>query len=82
MASLTPSQLQALLDGPAERTPPGMTPNFIDPPSIYPEILFTLVLTLSISTFAVALRTYTKLRVIEAWHLEDCTSALIVQAHS
>ena len=75
-ASMTPAQLQALLDGPAESPPPGVIPNFVDPPSIYPQIIVTLVLTLCISTLALAIRTYTKLRVIKAWHLEDCTSAL------
>ena len=73
---MTPAQLQALLDGPAGSPPPGVIPNFVDPPSIYPQIIVTLVLTLSISTLALVIRTYTKLRVIKAWHLEDCTSAL------
>ena len=72
-ASLTPAQLQALLDGPAVSPPPGVIPNFVDPPSLYPQIIVTLVLTLSIATLAVIIRVYTKLHVIKAWHLEDCT---------
>ena len=74
-AQLTPDQVQALLDGPAGTPPPGMKPNFVDPPSLFTPIIVTLALTLFISTSALAMRIYTKLRIIKAWHLEDCILA-------
>ena len=70
--SLTLAQEQALLDGPAGTPPPGVRPNFEDPVSIYPQIIMALVITLALSTFALTIRAYTKLRIIKAWHLEDC----------
>lgn len=73
---LTPAQLQKLLNGPAGTPPPHVQPNFDNPTSLHAYVIFTLVFIFTISTVAVAVRVYTKLRVIRSLVIEDCTFLL------
>lgn len=71
MAS-TGAAVEAKLNGPAMHPPPGVEPNFVDPPNL--EHIFILVLTLcvSFSAIAVFLRMYTKLFILRKVAFEDC----------
>ena len=52
--------------------PEGVTPNFVNPYSIQPALIGTLVAALSVSTIFVFLRMYTKLFIRKSTGLEDC----------
>ncbi|KAI9793317.1 MAG: hypothetical protein M1833_000762 [Piccolia ochrophora] len=66
--------------------PPGITPNFVDPPSIAYRLIVLFVVGTFISTSFIIMRLYTKARIIRAFGAEDvfCTLAwictLVVQA--
>ena len=71
-ALLTPEQLQELLNGPAGTPPLHVQPNFDNPTSLHVYAIPTLVLSLTISTVALVVRMYTKLRIIRSLVVEDC----------
>ena len=71
-AQLSSQQLEALLNEPAGPPPPGVRPNFDDPPNLDGLIILTLTLCLMFSTLAVSMRSYTKLSLIRSWDYEDC----------
>ena len=52
--------------------PPGITPNFVNPPSIHLEASITLVICLAITTPLVWLRLYTRLYIMKSRGLDDC----------
>jgi hypothetical protein len=69
---LTPEQQHALLEGPALTPPPGVLPNFVDPPNrnvMTYGILFTCA---SLSAVVVAIRVYTKAFCTRRILIEDC----------
>lgn len=68
----TPEQLQALLNGPGLVPPPGVIPNFIDPPNLRHTAIAVQVVTLVLSTFAVAMRIYTKAYIKRQMAAADC----------
>lgn len=68
----TPQELEAILEGPALQAPPGQTYNLIDPPNKNFWFIVTLTITVTISTFAVLIRVYTKFFVVKLRGLEDC----------
>lgn len=82
MSSPTPEQLQALLNGPALKPPPGVVPNFIDPPNLYDTAIAVQIVTLVLSTVAVAMRIYTKVRIIHQMAAADCRSFLFFAGFS
>lgn len=57
---------------PALETPPGATPDFINPPDLTTEFYIDLVLCLTISSLAVCMRMWTKARLIQKVGREDC----------
>lgn len=69
---MTPAMLEILLNGPAMTPPPGVQPNFIDPPNFANTALVVELIFLILSTLAVIIRAYTKLRVNKKLDLEDC----------
>ena len=71
MATL--QQMQALLDGPALVPPPGIKPNFVNPENQTRYFVLTIVLTVTVSTFALLMRVYTKTCLIRKVGWEDCT---------
>ena len=77
--SLTPEQyhaaLQTLLNGPAGLPPAGVIPNLENPLQNLASIFHvTAALTLSFTTFAVAIRIYTKRCLLRSMGYEDCRS--------
>ena len=54
--------------------PPGITPNFVDPISLKKYDICGQTVCLTISTLAVWMRMYSKLRLIKAVGWEDCES--------
>ena len=77
MSNPTPEQLETLLNGPALAPPPGVVPNFVDPPNLYRTGVAVQIVTLILSTFAVAMRLYTKARMMRQMAAADCTTLLL-----
>jgi len=70
-AQLTPEQREAYLGSPSLPPPPGIEPNFENPPNrnLVAQILIPILLTLV--TLALLLRTYAKFFVLKMIHVED-----------
>ncbi|KAM0803469.1 hypothetical protein BDR22DRAFT_970763 [Usnea florida] len=71
MSSPTPEQLQALLNSPALTPPPGVVPNFVDPPNSYDAAVAINIVFLVLSTLSLAMRIYTKVRIMHQMALAD-----------
>jgi hypothetical protein len=69
---LTPAESEALLNGPAMQPPPGVVSNFIDPPNFKEDMVVEEIILLTLSTIAISIRLYTKLRINRQENLEDC----------
>lgn len=82
MSNPTPEQLEILLTGPALAPPPGVFPNFVDPPNLRHTGVAVQIVTLILSTFAVAMRIYTKARIMHQMAAADCTTLLFLPDHS
>lgn len=75
--TLSPQQqqlqlLQKALDGPAIVPPPGVKPNFFNPPNLEKEFYVDLILCLTISVLVVCMRMWTKARLVRKVQIEDC----------
>ena len=70
--SLSPEQLQKLLDGPAGTPPGGVIPNFDDPPNLDTYLILTISACMTFATVAVLLRMYTKIFILRSLANEDC----------
>lgn len=71
--SLSAQQLlQKALDGPAMAPPPGVKPNFVNPPNLEKEFYVDLILCLTISVLVVCMRMWTKARLVRKIQIEDC----------
>ena len=76
-SSPTPEQIKAaLLNGPAARPPPGVETNFVDPTNLDTAVITVLSICLTITSFAVLIRWYTKFSVMKSVAYEDCKSLL------
>jgi hypothetical protein len=53
--------------------PPGVTPNFVNPPSTGYRVIITTVCTWALATFVLCIRLYVKLRIIRIVRFDDCT---------
>lgn len=73
---LSPEELHHLLMGPAMMPPDGVTPNFDDPSNhaATGAAWFNIMTVLVIVTIVVAMRLYTKARIMRSFDLEDCQS--------
>ena len=71
------AELQALLNGPAAKPPPGVLPNFNDPANLNAFVILTVTLCVTFGTFSVAIRMYTKKFIIRSFEREDCKFTLI-----
>lgn len=69
-------QLQKLLNGPGMAPPPGIKPNFVNPPNLEKEFYIDLILCLTISVLVVGMRMWTKARLVRKVVIEDCKSHL------
>lgn len=70
--SLTPGELQKLLNGPAVAPPAGRISSLENPPNMDTVCYLTFYLCLSCATLAVVMRIYTKHYLIHAIAYEDC----------
>ena len=66
-----------LAQTPGLEPPPGITPNFENPPSIQSISYAVSAICLFITTLAVGLRIFTKIRVDRNLKLEDCQYLLV-----
>ena len=73
--SIPPMDSEAFLDLPALPPPPGITPNFVNPPNLRAPAWSALQLVLA--TIAVAVRLYTKRFIVRRMLAEDCTSRIL-----
>ena len=65
------SVLSVLMDGPAGLPPLGTLASDTANANIVPENTFVLVFSVGITTIALAVRLFTKARLIKKWNLED-----------
>ncbi|KAF2657848.1 hypothetical protein K491DRAFT_625977 [Lophiostoma macrostomum CBS 122681] len=70
-ASLTPEQQHALLEGPALSPPPGVLPNFVNPPNRNAMTYGVLFTCASLSALVVAIRVYAKAFCTRRVDIED-----------
>lgn len=68
---------QDWLNGPAMVPPPGVTPNFVDPPNQRHIVLFVLIFYMTLSTIVILMRMYTKIFLLRKTVFEDCMSPFI-----
>ena len=61
-----------LLNGPAAKPPSGIVPNFVDPITLNAAVITVVSICLILGTFAVLIRSYTKLVLIKSIAYEDC----------
>ena len=61
---------------PALAPPPGVTPNFVDPPSTAASFAIGLAIMISVATLLFALRMFTRIYVMKQMQLEDCKHCL------
>lgn len=67
-----PKMLQ--LNDPAMTAPPGMHSNFVNPSDLKTEGLILMIFCLTASTLVVAMRMWTKCRLLHKMTVEDCSS--------
>ena len=65
------AKIRELLNGPGLKPPPGVKPNFVDPPNQRESLLAVVSLCLIIATFCVIARAYTRFRLIRDYGWED-----------
>lgn len=65
--------MQALLNGPAAKPPPGVLPNFVDPHDISAAVIAVMSTCLIVTFLVLSIRSYTKLRLMHSVACEDCT---------
>lgn len=70
--SLSPGQLQELLNGPAGTPPVGVIPDFENPPNLDTYVILTISVCMTFATVAVLLRMYTKTFITRSLAYEDC----------
>ena len=66
--SIPPAVLRTM---PAGQPPPGIQPNFADPPSLVPAVLGTGVAFLALATVCFSIRIYTKALITKKWTWDD-----------
>ncbi|KAL8937600.1 MAG: hypothetical protein Q9216_004340 [Gyalolechia sp. 2 TL-2023] len=71
--NLTPTQLQTL---PAGVPPPGMQPNFVDPPTLVPAVLGVGASFLALALFCFSIRVWTKVTINKRLSWDDLTCTL------
>ncbi|TGJ84619.1 hypothetical protein E0Z10_g4159 [Xylaria hypoxylon] len=68
---LSPEALEKLMDGPALTPPPGVVPNFDNPPNWNHWGILTNILCLFITLLVIGLRAYAKIICVRKLHIED-----------
>ncbi|KAI1772243.1 hypothetical protein F4818DRAFT_180229 [Hypoxylon cercidicola] len=76
LSSLTPEQLEALLNGPALAPPDGIVPNFDNPPNKNYISAAVVPLCLTVTTIAVLLRVYARIFCVKKVGIPDALMAV------
>ena len=69
---LSPQTIEQYMHKPAAKAPDGVTPDFINPPSLETPLIVVVVLFVAISSFFVAMRLYTRHFVSGKLWWDDC----------
>ena len=69
---MDPATMEKLLEGPGLKPPPGILPNFVDPPSQFERNIAVNSLCLIIATICVFIRAYTRICIMRSYGWEDC----------
>ncbi|KAI0483468.1 hypothetical protein F4859DRAFT_399875 [Xylaria cf. heliscus] len=77
-ASLTPSQQEQVLDSPALQPPPGVQPNFYDPPNANHIVYPTIILALLLSSTFILLRIHGRWYCMKAVKIQDGIVAFLL----
>ncbi|KAF2651292.1 hypothetical protein K491DRAFT_682314 [Lophiostoma macrostomum CBS 122681] len=75
-ATLTPAEQDAMLNGPALQPPPGVSPDFVNPPNQTTLAYGVLAVCASLATIVVAIRVYAKAFCNRKMHIEDYLAIL------
>ena len=67
--SIPPALLKTI---PAGQPPPGIVPNFADPPTLVPVVLGVCIAFMTLAFFCFSIRIYTKLVIAKKWNWADC----------
>ena len=68
---------------PGLKPPPGVLPNFVNPPESYQNtIVATMAVCLAVATLASAARLYTNVRIVKSVAMEDCMTSIALQVFS
>ncbi|KAI1639272.1 hypothetical protein F4809DRAFT_657787 [Biscogniauxia mediterranea] len=70
--NLSPEKQQAILDGPGMAPPEGVVPNLADPENSNGLAIAVSVVSISLVTFAILCRAYSRLFFVKKVRLEDC----------
>lgn len=73
---LSPTAQRALLEGPALHPPQDVLPNFANPPNRREAGWAVIILSIVLSSSAVAIRMYSKIFCMKKMELEDCKQTL------
>lgn len=76
LSNLTAALQQAMLEGPALMPPPGVQPNFVDPPNQNTLGYALLSICYSISASMVGIRLFARISRYKRMDIEDCTSRI------
>lgn len=66
------ASLEAILEGPGLKPPPGVVPNFVDPPSQSAANVATQSICMILGTVCVFIRLYTRFFIVRSHGWEDC----------
>lgn len=71
LSQFTDEQLEQLARTPFVQPPPGVTPNFVNPPTRATLQIWTTSIFLGIATMSYANRIYVKTRLMKTWSWDD-----------
>ncbi|KAI1074443.1 hypothetical protein F5B20DRAFT_563736 [Whalleya microplaca] len=71
LSSLSPNELEAALNGPALQPPPGITPDFDNPPNRNAAALAAIIVCLTLPTISAILYTYGRVFYVKIFHVSD-----------
>jgi hypothetical protein len=70
---MSPEQFAKLMEGPAAKPPPGVVPNFDNPPNSNQKITILCILAATIGMLFVIMRLYTRIVLLRKIMFEDST---------
>ena len=76
MSPPSTNSLQQLENAPALRPPPGVQPNYVNPPSYESKILALECVFLPLMLIAVGVRIFVRSRMTKIWGWDDCKDTI------